>query len=103
VLLGVSGGLMPSPAAFLVLLTGIFSDRVGLALVLVLGFGAGMAGVLTVIGLATLGGRNLLAGAATHGILQGAARVGPVLAAWGVLVAGGVLTLVACAAVLPVV
>lgn len=102
VLLGVSGGLMPSPAAFLVLLTGIFSDRVGLALVLVVAFGIGMAGVLTLIGLATLGGRNVLAGAApTNGLLRYAAQVGPTLAAWGVLLAGGVLTVIACAAAIP--
>ena len=99
VLLGMSGGLMPAPAAFLVLLTGIFSDRVGLALVLVVAFGIGMAGVLTSIGLATLGGRSVLARVApTTGLLKSAAQVGPTLAAWGVLLTGGVLTVVACAA-----
>jgi ABC-type nickel/cobalt efflux system permease component RcnA len=46
VLLGLSGGLTPSPAAFLLLLTGPLSGRTGLALLLVAVFGLGMAAVL---------------------------------------------------------
>lgn len=95
-LLGVSGGLVPSPAAFLVLLTGIFSGRTALALLLVAVFGLGMAVVLTAVGLATVGGRELLGRfASSTGMLRRAARIGPAVAAWGVLVAGCVITAVA--------
>jgi nickel/cobalt transporter (NicO) family protein len=95
-LLGASGGLVPSPAAFLVLLTGIFSGRTALALLLVGAFGIGMAAVLSLVGLATVSGRDLLSRfAASKGVLRRAVRVGPTVAAWGVLLAGCVLTLVA--------
>lgn len=97
-LLGASGGMLPSPAAFLVLLTGVFSGRTGLALVLVLVFGVGMAVVLSVVGMATVGGRDLLARTApAHGFLRRASLIGPTLAAWGVLLAGCALTAVAIA------
>jgi nickel/cobalt transporter (NicO) family protein len=95
-LLGASGGLVPSPAAFLVLLTGIFSGRTALALLLVGAFGIGMAVVLSLVGLATVSGRDLLSRfAASKGVIRRAVRVGPTVAAWGVLVAGCVLTVVA--------
>jgi nickel/cobalt transporter (NicO) family protein len=92
-LLGASGGLVPSPAALVVLLTGIFSGRTALALLLVLLFGLGMAVVLGLVGLATVSGRDLLDRLAPDaGFLRRAARVGPTVAAWGVLIAGCVLT-----------
>lgn len=96
VLLGASGGLMPSPVAFLLLLTGLFSGRPVLALVLVTAFGAGMALVLSGVGLATLTGRDLLTRRVpASGRLQKAARVGPAFAAYGVLAAGCMLTVAA--------
>jgi nickel/cobalt transporter (NicO) family protein len=95
-LLGASGGLVPSPAAFLVLLTGIYSGRTGLALALVAAFGLGMAVVLCLVGLATVGGRDLLSRfASSTGLVRRAIRIGPTVAAWGVLLAGCVLTVVA--------
>ncbi len=93
VLLGASGGLLPSPSAFLVLLTGLFSGRTGLALLLVAVFGLGMAVVLTFIGLLAVTGRDLVASAApTSASLRRVALVGPAIAAWGVLAAGCALT-----------
>jgi|Tabmets5t2r1_1033131.scaffolds.fasta_scaffold04472_3 nickel/cobalt exporter len=95
-LLGASGGVVPSPAAFLVLLTGIYSGRTGLALLLVAAFGLGMAVVLSLVGLVTVSGRDLLSRfASSTSLVRRAVRVGPTVAAWGVLLAGCVLTAVA--------
>jgi nickel/cobalt transporter (NicO) family protein len=49
--LGVSGGLVPCPAALVLLLGAISLDRLGFGMVLVLAFSAGLAVVLTGIGL----------------------------------------------------
>ncbi|WBB70790.1 cobalt transporter [Micromonospora sp. WMMD812] len=88
-LLGVSGGLTPSPAAFLVLVTGIFAGRAGFALLLVACFGLGLAAVLFTVGLLALTGRSLVARAASsRALLQLGARVAPVLAAGGITLIG---------------
>ncbi|WP_405749793.1 hypothetical protein OHA19_08195 [Streptomyces sp. NBC_00012] len=60
VLLGASGGLLPSPSAFLVLLTGLLTGKAGSALAMVAAFGAGMALTLTGVGLIVLRGRDAL-------------------------------------------
>ncbi|MFG2627548.1 sulfite exporter TauE/SafE family protein [Streptomyces sp. NPDC048473] len=60
VLLGASGGLLPSPSAFLVLLTGLLTGKVGIALAMVAAFGLGMALTLTGVGLIVLRGRDAL-------------------------------------------
>ena len=49
--LGISGGILPCPSALIVLLSAIALGRIGFGLALVLAFSAGLAGVLTVIGL----------------------------------------------------
>ena len=49
--LGISGGLLPCPSALVVLLSAISLHRVGFGLLLIVAFSAGLAGVLTVIGL----------------------------------------------------
>ncbi|MDV5143380.1 hypothetical protein R1T08_03475 [Streptomyces sp. SBC-4] len=59
-LLGTSGGLLPSPSAFLVLLTGLLTGEVALALGMVAAFGLGMALTLTGVGLVVLRGRDAL-------------------------------------------
>ncbi|MEU8300851.1 sulfite exporter TauE/SafE family protein [Micromonospora sp. NPDC048909] len=88
-LLGVSGGLTPSPAAFLVLVTGIFAGRAGFALLLVVCFGLGLAAVLFTVGLLALTGRSLVARAASsRALVRLAARVAPVLAACGITLIG---------------
>lgn len=51
---------MPSPSAFLVLLTGLLTGKVGNALAMVAAFGAGMALTLTGVGLIVLRGRDAL-------------------------------------------
>ncbi|GAA3744509.1 hypothetical protein GCM10022225_30220 [Plantactinospora mayteni] len=96
VLLGISGGLTPSPAAFLVLVTGLFIGRAGFALLLVLTFGIGMAVVLFGVGLLAIAGNSVvIRGARSSGLLRQATRVAPVLAAAGITVFGVGLTAVA--------
>ncbi|TVR33589.1 MAG: hypothetical protein EA388_10750 [Nitriliruptor sp.] len=56
-----SGGLLPSPAAFLVLATAIATGRPGYGLVLVAAFSVGLAVTLAGVGLAVLWGRGRLA------------------------------------------
>src|SRR4030095_8361433 len=50
--LGISGGILPCPSALVVLLAAISLHRVGYGLLLVGAFSAGLAGVLTAVGLA---------------------------------------------------
>jgi nickel/cobalt transporter (NicO) family protein len=58
--LGASGGLVPCPSALILLLGAIRFDRVGLGLVLLVGFSAGLAAVLTGIGLTVLYAKHFL-------------------------------------------
>lgn len=59
--LGVSGGLLPCPAALILLLTAISLGRSALGMVLVTAFSLGLAGVLIAVGLLFIKGRSLLA------------------------------------------
>ncbi len=58
--LGASGGLVPCPSALVLLLSSVALGRVGLGLMLLLGFSAGLAVVLMAIGLVVLYAKNLL-------------------------------------------
>jgi nickel/cobalt transporter (NicO) family protein len=60
ILLGAAGGLLPSPSAFLVLATAIFTGRLAFGLALVVAFSVGLATTVTAVGLAALRGRLLL-------------------------------------------
>jgi nickel/cobalt exporter len=94
-LLGISGGLTPSPAAFLVLATGLFIGRAGFALLLVLTFGIGMAVVLFGVGVLAVAGSSLIErGAKSRSLLRLATRVAPVLAAAGITLVGAGLVAV---------
>ncbi len=64
--IGLAGGLLPSPASFLVLATAIFAGRALLGFGLVLAFGAGLAATLTGVGVLTIKGRGLLVDRAAH-------------------------------------
>jgi ABC-type nickel/cobalt efflux system permease component RcnA len=66
--IGIAGGLVPSTAALVLLLAAVAAGQAAYGLALALAFGAGMAAVLTGIGLA---------------IVQGRQRLGPRLAGWG--------------------
>jgi nickel/cobalt transporter (NicO) family protein len=58
--LGISGGLLPCPSAFVLLLTAVSLQRTGFGLLLVLAFSLGLAGVLTGVGLLFIKGSQLL-------------------------------------------
>ena len=60
VALGLSGGLVPSASALILLLGSIAAGRVAYGLVLVLGFGLGMAVVLAGIGLLVVNARRVI-------------------------------------------
>lgn len=59
--IGISGGLMPCPAALVLLLTAISLGRVGFGMILVTVFSLGLAGVLIIVGLLFIKGGRLLA------------------------------------------
>ncbi|MGE0126643.1 MAG: sulfite exporter TauE/SafE family protein [Blastocatellales bacterium] len=58
--LGVSGGIMPCPSAFVLLFGAISLNRIGYGLVLITVFSLGLASVLTAVGLAFVYGGKLL-------------------------------------------
>lgn len=89
-LIGASGGLLPSPAAFLVLATGLFTGRIGMALALVAAFSLGLAATVTAVGLAALWGRDRMARRLDEGRVARLARAVPLAAAVLVLAAGAV-------------
>jgi len=92
--LGISGGLLPCPSALVVLLAAISLHRVAFGIVLVLAFSAGLAGVLTGIGLLLVYARGLFA---RFRLEVGAGRLLPALSAAVVLVLGLAITLQALA------
>ena len=65
--LGASGGLVPCPSALVLLLTAVSLGRVGLGLTLLVAFSAGLAVVLTAVGLAVLFAKHWLPDSRTPG------------------------------------
>jgi high-affinity nickel-transport protein len=59
--LGITGGMVPCPAALVVLLSALSLHRVGLGLFLIVAFSMGLAGVLIVIGLLMVYARQFMA------------------------------------------
>lgn len=59
---GVSGGLVPCPAALIVLLSAIALGRIGFGMLLIVAFSIGLAGVLTAISLALVFSKRALHG-----------------------------------------
>jgi nickel/cobalt exporter len=59
--LGITGGIVPCPAALVVLLGAVSLHRVGLGLFLIVSFSVGLAAVLIAIGLLMVYGRQFLA------------------------------------------
>jgi ABC-type nickel/cobalt efflux system permease component RcnA len=60
VALGVSGGIVPCPAALVVLLSALSLNRAGFGLFLIVAFSAGLASVLVAFGLAVVYARGLV-------------------------------------------
>jgi nickel/cobalt transporter (NicO) family protein len=89
--LGASGGLVPCPAAMVLLLSAIAIGRVGLGLVLLIAFSLGLAGVLMAIGMLVIYAKNWLPDSsknAEHPLL----RFAPVASAFVILCVGVLMT-----------
>jgi nickel/cobalt transporter (NicO) family protein len=97
--IGLAGGMIPSPAALVLLLGAIAAGQPAYGLLLAVAFGTGMAAVLVALGLLVVRGRSRLTAAA--GRLPGLIRLAPAVpwvAAAAVLVGGMALTAGAVAA-----
>jgi ABC-type nickel/cobalt efflux system permease component RcnA len=81
--LGVTGGIVPCPAALVVLLSAVSLHRVAFGLYLILAFSLGLAAVLISIGLVTVYARRLLARVPTDG---------PVINRWLPMASAAVIT-----------
>ncbi len=86
--LGISGGLLPCPSALVVLLAAIALQRVGYGLLLVVAFSAGLAGVLTGIGLLFLYARRFLSGVGGSSPIV---RLLPILSAFVIAAVGATI------------
>ncbi len=60
VALGITGGIIPCPAALVVLLSAVALHRIGFGLFLILAFSVGLAGVLMTMGLLMVFARNFM-------------------------------------------
>jgi nickel/cobalt transporter (NicO) family protein len=67
--LGISGGIVPCPAALVVLLSAISMQRIGFGLLLIVAFSAGLAAVLIGIGLLMVSARHFMSRLQTNGEL----------------------------------
>lgn len=85
--IALSGGLLPSPSALIVLLGAISLDRVAFGVVLVAAFSIGLASALTVVGIAVIKARSFMA--ARWGRTG---RVLPLLSSAVVVILGAALT-----------
>jgi ABC-type nickel/cobalt efflux system permease component RcnA len=98
VTLGITGGLLPSPSAVVVLLAAAAAGRAWFGVLLVLAFGTGMAVTLAGVGFTVLRGQERLFTWAERGqrpAVVRAIRWLPVATAGAVTVAGAVLVMVA--------
>jgi nickel/cobalt transporter (NicO) family protein len=91
--LGASGGLVPCPSALVLLLTSVAMGRVALGLTLLTAFSAGLAVVLTAVGLAVLYAKQWLPDSAKLGRSK-AMRYLPVASAAFIVCVGIAMTLV---------
>jgi ABC-type nickel/cobalt efflux system permease component RcnA len=58
--LGITGGMVPCPAALVVLLSAVALRRIGFGLLLIMAFSAGLAAVLIALGLLMVGARRFM-------------------------------------------
>jgi len=82
--LGITGGMVPCPAALVVLLSAVSLHRVSFGLLLILAFSIGLAAVLIAIGLLMVYARRFMAR------FQGE---GPLISRWLPLTSAAVITL----------
>jgi ABC-type nickel/cobalt efflux system permease component RcnA len=83
VALGVTGGIVPCPAALVVLLSAISQHRVAFGLYLIVAFSLGLAAILISIGMVTVYARRLLARLPSEG---------PLVNRWLPMASAGVIT-----------
>jgi ABC-type nickel/cobalt efflux system permease component RcnA len=81
--MGLSGGIVPCPGALVVLLSALAWRRLGLGILLVVAFSAGLAAVLVAVGLLVVHARRLL------GRIRGD---GPLTTRWLPLASSAVIT-----------
>jgi ABC-type nickel/cobalt efflux system permease component RcnA len=86
VALGVSGGIVPCPAALVVLLSAVAMGRAGFGLLLIVAFSVGLAAVLIAIGLLVVYARRLAARLGRTGV------EGPLVRRWLPLTSAAVIT-----------
>jgi ABC-type nickel/cobalt efflux system permease component RcnA len=91
--IAVSGGILPSPSALLVLLAAVALHRVAFGLSLIAAFSLGLAAALVAVGILAIRAKDLIAGR-LHGRV---ARSLPVISAGAITVVGLVLTVRALA------
>jgi ABC-type nickel/cobalt efflux system permease component RcnA len=97
--MGVAGGLVPSPSALIVLLSAVALGRTWFGVVLVAGYGLGMAIVLTLAGILMVEIRDRLQRRVDDSTGRAArlarrwARLGPILTAGLVVVVGSGLVM----------
>ena len=89
--LGASGGLVPCPAAMVLLLSAIAIGRIGLGLVLLIAFSLGLAAVLMAIGMLVIYAKNWLPDSAKGG-QHPLLRFAPVASAFVILCVGMLMT-----------
>jgi nickel/cobalt exporter len=99
VTLGVTGGIVPCPAALVVLLGAVSLGRTGFGLLLIVAFSLGLAAVLIVTGLLVVYARRLMA--RVHGEGRLITRWLPLTSAAVITLIGMAMTLRALQAVLP--
>jgi len=85
VALGVTGGIVPCPAAVVVLLSALSLNRVGFGLLLIVAFSVGLAAVLITIGVLMVYARRVMARFTTDG---------PLVRRWLPLASSAVITIV---------
>jgi nickel/cobalt transporter (NicO) family protein len=90
--LGLSGGIVPSSSALIILLATLTTGRAAYGLVLVIAFGLGMAIVLTAVGLALVYARAYVERLPRRQLLQRVAMAVPLVTAMLVLGIGILLT-----------
>ena len=98
--LGASGGLVPCPSALVLLLSSVALGRVGVGLVLLVAFSAGLAAVLTAIGMTVLYAKHLLPDSQKTA-RSAAFRFLPVASAAIITCAGVLMTAVALGVIRP--
>jgi len=67
--LGITGGIVPCPAALVVLLSAVALNRVGFGLFLIVAFSFGLAAVLIAVGLLTVYARRFMTKFRSDGLL----------------------------------